>query len=496
MNQKQIVNLIRQGEGMEVEFKRSKDSLNKDTFDSVAAFLNRFGGHLFLGVADDGTIVGVSNPQKLIDEFVAQSNNPKKLSPTYYFSPQKMLLEGKQIVYIRIPQSSSVHRTRDRILDRNQDGDFDITDNHTLVSQMYLRKQSTYSENTIFEAVTIDDFDASLINRARMRAVRNSSGSHPWFDMSDEELMKSAQLFKRDLHTGKDGYNLAAILLLGKDDTILNALPYHRTDAILRIRNLDRYDDRDDIRTNLIDSFDRLMQFCREHLPDPFFEEGGIRRSLRDIIFREAISNTLIHREYTNPYPAKLIIKSDRVVIENANKAHQNDFIDLSEFRPYPKNPIIAKFFKEIGLADELGSGFRNISKYATIYAPNHPPKVSDRDLFRISLSYIPEDTPQDNTLINRDMQDSGSSTPQATPQATPKATPKADDELKRQILEFCTEPRSISELVEHFNYRDKKHFKEHYMQPLLQEGLLHMTQPNKPTSPNQQYIYKGENNG
>lgn len=37
--------------------------------------------------------------------------------------------------------------------------------------------------------------------------------------------------------------------------------------------------------------------------------------------------------------------------------------IDLKNYEPYPKNPKnpkIAKFFKEIGLADELGSGMRN----------------------------------------------------------------------------------------------------------------------------------------
>jgi predicted HTH transcriptional regulator len=34
--------------------------------------------------------------------------------------------------------------------------------------------------------------------------------------------------------------------------------------------------------------------------------------------------------------------------------------IDPAFFSPYPKNPVIAKFFKEIGRADELGSGIRN----------------------------------------------------------------------------------------------------------------------------------------
>ena len=85
------------------------------------------------------------------------------------------------------------------------------------------------------------------------------------------------------------------------DDVILSVLPFHKTDAICRIENTDRYDDREDIRTNLIESYDHLMHFAEKHLPDKFVLQGDIRISVRNLIFREVISNTLIHREYTNP---------------------------------------------------------------------------------------------------------------------------------------------------------------------------------------------------
>lgn len=76
--------------------------------------------------------------------------------------------------------------------------------------------------------------------------------------MSDEEMLRSSNLFAKDFVTGKKGLTLAAILLFGKDETILSVLPHHKTDCIYRVKNLDRYDDRDDVRTNLIESFDRL----------------------------------------------------------------------------------------------------------------------------------------------------------------------------------------------------------------------------------------------
>ena len=42
---------------------------------------------------------------------------------------------------------------------------------------------------------------------------------------------------------------------------ILSVLSHHKTDAIFRVYNTDRYDDRDVIITNLLDSYDRLMSF-------------------------------------------------------------------------------------------------------------------------------------------------------------------------------------------------------------------------------------------
>lgn len=62
-----------------------------------------------------------------------------------------------------------------------------------------------------------------------------------------------------DPETKREGMTLAAILLFGKENSIMSILPQHKTDAIFRVENKDRYDDRDVVVTNLIDSYDRLI---------------------------------------------------------------------------------------------------------------------------------------------------------------------------------------------------------------------------------------------
>jgi len=57
MNIERVKEFLNNGESLTVEFKESKNKLNKDVFESVCAFLNRNGGHLFLGVDDKGGIL-------------------------------------------------------------------------------------------------------------------------------------------------------------------------------------------------------------------------------------------------------------------------------------------------------------------------------------------------------------------------------------------------------------------------------------------------------
>lgn len=79
----EIRGLIKTGEKIDVEFKESKEALNKDVFDTVCSFSNRNGGHIFLGVNDQKEIVGVNEGKidKIIKDFTNCINSPQKLYP-------------------------------------------------------------------------------------------------------------------------------------------------------------------------------------------------------------------------------------------------------------------------------------------------------------------------------------------------------------------------------------------------------------------------------
>lgn len=511
MNIDGIKKLLAQGEGLEIEFKLTSSILNNNAFETICAFLNRNGGHLLLGVNDAGTVEGVQENacQNIVKNIINSSNNPEKLTPTANLYPEIIDYEGKKIIYVYVPKSSQVHRTANKIFDRNNDSDVNITQHHRLVTEMYIRKQETYTENRIYPGLELSDFREDLFLRVK-KLARSQSPDHLWNELNDMELIKSAGLYHKDYQTHKEGFTLGAVLLLGKDEIIQQILPQYKTDAIYRVNNLDRYDDRDDIRTNLIEAYDRLMAFVAKHLPDKFYQEGDQRMNLRDKLFREVVANLLIHREFSNAYPAKLIIEKECLSTENWNTPHGMGLIDPARFAPFPKNPTIAKFFKEIGRVEELGSGIRNIYKFSKLYTAAGKPELIEGDVFITRI-------PIESTILRIDIHDTLSineggidtksnqvNNQESNQESNRESNQEEIQEILKnrsghwkKILRYCIEPKSKKQLMlEGLKVTNQTKNFNHYILPLIELGLLKRTIPENLKDRNQKYVItdKGAN--
>jgi ATP-dependent DNA helicase RecG len=415
MTQSQLQNIINKGENISVEFKRCSTELNPTVYETVCSFLNRTGGHLILGVADDGSISGVNVHciDAMIKNFINAVNNPELLNPTFYFSPEVFTIENKKIISIYIPESSQVHRYKGKIYDRVGDADNDITNNHYLINNIYLRKNREFTENEVLPFLDVADLNGDTFRKARQLAgVLNNS--HPWLTMNESEILHACGLWRKDNQTGKEGYTLAAALLFGKENTVLSCCPAYKTDAIYRNTTYERflhplstdpdvrYDDRDDIRVNLIEAYQRLITFINRNLPDKFHLDGIQRIDLRDKIFREIAANCLIHREFAHSFPAKFLIFSDRVITENWTKPAGQNPVTLDNLETHPKNPMIALVFKELGWVEELGSGRKNIRKYAPYYYRDYKIDIENGEKFVFSITYRTTDEKvNDNVKIS-----------------------------------------------------------------------------------------------
>ena len=201
---------------------------------------------------------------------------------------------------------------------------------------------------------------------------------------------------------------------------------------------------------NKIESYDRLMEFGKRHLNDVFILDGVQRVSARDKILREIISSLLMHRDFSSGYVPKLVIERDKITTENANLAHGHGNLNLKTFRPFAKNPPIAKVFREIGLADELGSGMRNSYKYTKMYSGGEP-VFTEADIF---TTVIP-------------LSEAATATVGPTEDFAPREQDK--EQVKEQVtiqdlIQFYSIPRSRKEMQEFMGWSVEETFQKNIL--------------------------------
>ena len=161
--------LLTNDEKITIEYKTCQRGIQEDVYETVCSFSNRYGGYIIMGVEDDGTPIGINRnmSKDMRKNFVNQLNNPDRMSPTLYLSIEEFEYEGKLLLWVYVPPTSTVEKCINRIYDRNEDGDMDITDSPIQLQNMYNRKSNTYAEHRIFPYVTKDDLRIDLMDKVR-----------------------------------------------------------------------------------------------------------------------------------------------------------------------------------------------------------------------------------------------------------------------------------------------------------------------------------------
>lgn len=391
MNVKQIKEIIVKGEGVTIEFKDSSEDLSSSAFESVCSFLNTIGGHLLLGITDDGDIVGIDEDDVDVikTKFADMINNKNKVNPPLPLTLQEYYVDGKVILHTYIPESSEVHKLNGSIIFvRTEDGDRDITENSYATKRLYLRKSGKRSEDKVFPDVTLNDFNKRTIAKAK-KLAKIYSPEIKWDKLSDEEILKQKKFYKKDIFTGEEGFTLSSLLLFGKKDVINDKLSWYKVDVLKKIRDVVRFDDRFICEENLIDSYDLLIKYICDNVDKPFYlSKDGVTYNAVGVVIRELVSNILIHREYMDMGPSRILLYKDKIVTQNPNSPRIFTKMDTANFEPFSKNPSIAWVFRMIGYADEAGSGFHKINEACKEYF-NSNPEAYDRDTFETEINLV-----------------------------------------------------------------------------------------------------------
>ena len=406
MDIERIHKALTEGETTRVEFKSCRDKVSTSVYDTVCSFSNHSGGLIILGFDDDMNLTGVNKNASvnLKKNIINTLGNKEVFFPKLTIEPEIEEYDGKTIIVIDVPVSQYPVRYKNKYFDRVGDADMDITDNMELVLGLFERKNPHLFEDRLVPGLQMKDLDPATFKFCR-NAATTLNPLHAWQDMTDMEILESCRLVKKDENGNIEGFKYAALLLFGTDDAIAEHLPRYKFELLYHKMTYERfnmnlpedsarYDDRKTVRSNIIQAYRQMLDFVVKYLPDKFYlpDNGSTARlDLRVQIFREVIGNICAHSDYQPGFGGYVEVFYDRVITKNATRlipTMKEGSLTLDELGPYTKNPLIVKVLNELHFVEDLGSGRKNLKRYAPLYYPDYKIEISNGNQFEFSITY------------------------------------------------------------------------------------------------------------
>ena len=227
-NSYDIVDLIRQGENLTVEFKSDRKGLpDRDLVAAVMALANTEGGVLLLGVEDDGTITGLHPNHENITGLSALIAG--RTNPPLSVRVERIDLGEQKIARIEVPKSRQLVSTSDGLLQRRRlmaDGTPEAV---PFYPHEFIQRQSSMGlvDPSSMPITEMSAHQLDPLQRLRIRnAVKKYGGDQSLIPLADDELDGALGLTVEE--DGRRCPTLAGLLLLGTEELLRRYLPAFR----------------------------------------------------------------------------------------------------------------------------------------------------------------------------------------------------------------------------------------------------------------------------
>lgn len=346
-------------ESSTLEFKRDLPK-NDQIVKTVIGFSNQSGGKLIIGVADDGTIVGIPEEEAaLAIEYLNQSiylASTPPILPNVYIQA----IEGKTLLIIEV--SPGVNKPYFRKQEGLEKGTYIRLGRSTVRATMDLIEELKWqAHGKAFDCMPVyrtneEDLDHNKIeNFLEMRKDRGSK------KITKDALLSYYLIAQEHHHTYA---TTAGILLFGKR-------PQHFfSEAMIICSHFKGIEGREAIASTdctgtLFEQFECAYEFILSRLSKSFVIKGPRREEKLEIpaeAIREALLNLIVHRNYHYNSPGKIAIYRDRIeffspgIFSNPTIIH-----NLQSGFSYIRNIAICKVFREADYIEKIGSGFITI---------------------------------------------------------------------------------------------------------------------------------------
>ena len=458
-----------------LEIKAAKLGCPRRLYDTLSAFSNQEeGGTILFGVDEENNYAecGVYDPQDLQKKIVEQC---LQMEP-----PVRPLLsvaekEGKFFVSAEIPgadlsERPCYYKGQGRLKGshvRVGDSDESMTE-YEVYSYEAFRKKYQDDIRPVPRAM-LSALDQTLVAEYIIRLKKEKKNLSA---LADEEIYELMGI-TRDRQV-----TLNALMLFGRYPQAYFpqlcitavALPGKEMGEVGQAG--ERFLDNQRMEGTIPEMLEQAIAFVRKNIRtktiiDPNTGKREDRADYPVTAVREAILNTLVHRDYsvhTEGMPIRIIMYPDRIVITNPGGIYGRLRVDqLGKLQPDTRNPVLARALETLGITENRYSGIPTIRRAMADYGLRDPVFLDERGSFAVILynGAAPDKPLPDVQLTEKD----------------------------KSLLRFMNVPRSRQEVVAFLGLQSPTYAMQTYVNPLIEKGLVRLSIPDKPSSQNQRFV-------
>ncbi|MBC2257529.1 RNA-binding domain-containing protein [Listeria booriae] len=393
-------------EGINIEYKKSTNSLPKDFWKTYSAFANTSGGLVVLGISEKSNnfyLEGISEDDitKILKELHTSLNNREKVNYNMIDDSHITIytLHDRKVIEININEAPlskkpiCLNGDYRQTFIRSNDSDRKATDDEL---RSMIRNSKDDLDSEVLDGFHLDDLNGASIEDYRKVLIGNNENS-PYIGMDIEQLLVELGAMKKDRQDGgKYKITLGGLLFFGKYNSITDAFPHFHLDYFNRSGANDRWIDR--VATgdpkypemNIFSFFQIVLEKLKLTVHEEFQLSSNSNRILVsedvEISLRESLANALIHADYFVNDPIK--IEGYNGYYEFYNPGEMK--ISVEEFvkggNSKPRNNTIATLFRRVGFCERAGSGGPKIFQVAKKNKQQYPDILSENNTTMIKI--------------------------------------------------------------------------------------------------------------
>ncbi|WP_462424734.1 ATP-binding protein [Fusobacterium ulcerans] len=341
-----------------------KETWKEDYLKWICGFANAQGGKIYIGKNDDGTVIGITNAKKLLEDI------PNKVRDVLGIIVDVNLYSEENKDYLEIVTLPSSYPV-------NYKGEYHYRSGSTkqllkgaALTQFLFEKTGITWDSIPLDNLSADDFWRDSFDIFRKQAILSKRMDEKDLNMTNEQLLDSLGLIK-------DGKILRAGMMLfhQNPEKWINGsyikIGFFESDSEISYM--------DEIHGSLISQADKVIDLIfTKYLKANISYEGVTRIETYPFpkaAIREAVYNAIVHKNYATQIPIQISIYKDKLYISNDCILPSGWTVEtlMGKHRSKPFNPNIANGFFRAGFIETWGRGIEKICEACKNYGTTLP---------------------------------------------------------------------------------------------------------------------------